>query len=53
MTVADLKQILSTHDDLEEVMYFDSEVGEDISMMSNWISFRKGKQNDNMVIERD
>ena len=44
MTVADLRNILSVHDDSEEVMYFDSEAGEDVHMISDWISFKEGKK---------
>ena len=35
MTVKDLKNILATHDDSDEVMYFDSEAGEDVHMVTN------------------
>ena len=47
MTVADLKRIIATHDDSEEVMYFDFEAGEDVHMISDWISFREGKTYEN------
>ena len=44
MTVKDLKNILATRDDSDEVMYFDSEVGEDVHMISNWISFKRDNE---------
>ena len=44
MTVKDLKNILATHDDSDEVMYFDSEAGEDVHMISNWISFKRNNE---------
>lgn len=41
MTVANLKRILAAHNDTEEVLYFDSEAGNDVPMNPNWISFEE------------
>ena len=43
MTVKDLKALLATRDDSDEVLYFDSEAGEDVYMHSDWISFEENK----------
>ena len=44
MTVGYLKEILKEHNDSEEVLYFDSESGEDIHMHADWISFTGDKE---------
>ena len=46
MTVADLKLILSTHDDSEEILYFNSEEGVDVAMISCWLSFKESAENE-------
>jgi hypothetical protein len=41
MTVNDLKEWLSTKEGSAEVMYFDSEMGEDIPMIYDYLSIKE------------
>lgn len=38
MTVGDLKRYLENFDDRAKVYYFDSEAGEDVPIISSWLS---------------
>lgn len=42
MAVKDLKDMLEQYNDEDEILYFDSEDGENKDMRSSWITVRKG-----------